>query len=42
MMTIAPTMMSRDDFEQLAQEAWDAIPAEIKRHFANVCQTPLV
>ena len=28
--------MHRDDFEQLAQEAWDAIPAEIKRHFSNV------
>jgi predicted Zn-dependent protease with MMP-like domain len=29
-------MMRRDDFEKLAKEAWDAIPPEIKQHFANV------
>ena len=28
--------MHRDDFEQLAEEAWEAIPEDIKQHFANV------
>ena len=29
-------LIHRDEFEKLAEEAWEAIPEEIREHFSNV------
>jgi predicted Zn-dependent protease with MMP-like domain len=29
-------LLHRDEFEKLAEEAWEAIPEEIREHFSNV------
>jgi predicted Zn-dependent protease with MMP-like domain len=28
--------MHRDEFEKLAEEAWEAIPEDVRQHFSNV------
>lgn len=29
-------LLHRDEFERLAEEAWEAIPEEVRQHFSNV------
>ena len=29
-------LLHRDEFEKLAEEAWEAIPEEVRQHFSNV------
>jgi predicted Zn-dependent protease with MMP-like domain len=29
-------LLHRDEFERLAEEAWEAIPEDVRRHFSNV------